>query len=94
MIEEAVLKEFEAILGRIGLRHPGQPKAAPDLERCSRFTMAARWVHEPVRLNVLIEAPRAALDDVIAGHDMACELVENAWLHLFQIDEDGSIHQA
>jgi hypothetical protein len=56
--------------------------------------MAARWVHEPVRLNVLIEAPRAALDDVIAGHDMACELVENAWLHLFQIDEDGSIHQA
>lgn len=53
----------------------------------------ARWVHEPMRLNVVIEAPQAAIDDVIARHDLVRALVENAWLHLFQIDEDGSMNR-
>ena len=52
-----------------------------------------RWIHEPMRLNVLIEAPQDAIDDVIARHDMVRELVENAWLHLFQIDEGGGINR-
>jgi uncharacterized protein YbcC (UPF0753/DUF2309 family) len=53
----------------------------------------ARWIHEPMRLNVVIEAPQDAIDDVIARHDLVRELVENAWLHLFQIGEDGSINR-
>jgi len=53
----------------------------------------ARWIHEPMRLNVVIEAPQGAIDDVIAHHDLVRELVENAWLHLFQIDEEGSINR-
>jgi uncharacterized protein YbcC (UPF0753/DUF2309 family) len=52
-----------------------------------------RWIHEPMRLNVVIEAPQSAIDDVIARHDLVRELTENAWLHLFQIDEDGSINR-
>ncbi|PWI56716.1 YbcC family protein [Sulfoacidibacillus thermotolerans] len=50
-----------------------------------------RWIHEPMRLHVFIEAPRTAIDDVIAHHLIVRNLIENAWLHLFQIDEDGSI---
>jgi len=51
------------------------------------------WMHEPMRLNVFIEAPQTAIDDVIARHDLVRNLVENAWLHLFQIDDDGHISQ-
>ncbi len=45
--------------------------------------------HEPLRLNVFIEAPRAAIADVIARHEMVRNLTDNGWLHLFAIDETG-----
>ncbi|MGD8932526.1 MAG: DUF2309 domain-containing protein, partial [Chromatiales bacterium] len=52
-----------------------------------------RWVHEPLRLSVFIEAPDMAMDDVIASHDLVRQLVENGWLHLFRIAEDGSVYR-
>ncbi|MDA8361617.1 MAG: DUF2309 domain-containing protein [Gammaproteobacteria bacterium] len=52
-----------------------------------------QWMHEPMRLNVFIEAPQAAMDDVIAGNTLVRHLVENAWLHLFRIDDEGRIHR-
>lgn len=50
-----------------------------------------RWVHEPLRLSVFIEAPESAIEDVIAGHETVRQLVDNGWLHLFRIDADGSV---
>jgi hypothetical protein len=47
-----------------------------------------RFVHTPRRLAVFIEAPRAAIDAVIAKHAKVRELVENGWIHLFQLDAD------
>jgi uncharacterized protein YbcC (UPF0753/DUF2309 family) len=47
-------------------------------------------VHEPLRLSVFIEAPQAAMDDIIARHERVRQLVENGWLHLFRIDDDGA----
>ena len=52
-----------------------------------------RWVHEPLRLSVFIEAPEAAMDDIIARHDLVRQLVENGWLHLFRIGEDGAAYR-
>ncbi len=52
-----------------------------------------RWVHEPLRLSVFLEAPRVAVDDIIARHPLVLQLVENGWLHLFRIDEDGGVHR-
>jgi uncharacterized protein YbcC (UPF0753/DUF2309 family) len=52
-----------------------------------------RWVHEPLRLSVCIEAPCAAIDAVIEKHEAVRELVANGWLHLFQIAPDGRLHQ-
>jgi len=49
-----------------------------------------RWVHEPLRLSVFIEAPQAAMDDIVARHERVRQLVENGWLHLFRIDDDGA----
>ena len=52
-----------------------------------------KWMHEPLRLSVFIEAPQDAIDDVIRHHEMVRELVENGWLHLFQIDKSGNVYR-
>lgn len=50
------------------------------------------FVHEPLRLSVFIEAPRDALEDIIAKHQVVRELVNNEWLYLLQISrEDGVV---
>jgi uncharacterized protein YbcC (UPF0753/DUF2309 family) len=49
----------------------------------------ARFVHEPLRLNVFIEAPEDALDAVIGKHPGVRQLVDNGWVNLFRIDDDG-----
>ena len=45
-----------------------------------------RWVHTPLRLAVFIEASRAAIDGVLERHRHLRDLVDNEWLHLFQLD--------
>jgi len=45
--------------------------------------------HEPRRLTVLIEAPIEAIDKVIAKHQTVRELVDNGWLYLFALTDDG-----
>ena len=45
-----------------------------------------RWMHPPLRLGVFIEAPREAIDHVIEKHPKLRDLVDNEWLHLFQLD--------
>ncbi|MGE0869172.1 MAG: YbcC family protein [Kofleriaceae bacterium] len=45
-----------------------------------------QWVHTPLRLAVVIEAPRPAIDRVLEKHAKVSELVDNEWLHLFQLD--------
>jgi uncharacterized protein YbcC (UPF0753/DUF2309 family) len=48
-----------------------------------------KFVHAPVRLSVFIAAPQAAINDVIAKHELVRHLVDNRWLHLFTLDETG-----
>jgi uncharacterized protein YbcC (UPF0753/DUF2309 family) len=50
-----------------------------------------RFVHEPLRLNVFIEAPLEAIDAAIARHTSVRELVDNRWLHLFALSERGIV---
>ncbi len=53
-----------------------------------------RWMHEPLRLSVFVEAPAAAMDDIIARHTKVRELVEHEWLFLHRIDSaTGAITQ-
>ena len=47
----------------------------------------ARWVHEPLRLSVFIEAPRSAIDAIVNKHANVRALVTNGWISLFQIEE-------
>lgn len=48
-----------------------------------------RWLHEPLRLTVIIDAPSTAIDAVIAKHAVVRQLLEHGWLHLWCFAEDG-----
>jgi uncharacterized protein YbcC (UPF0753/DUF2309 family) len=48
-----------------------------------------RYVHEPLRLSVCIEAPREAMTQILKRHDGVRALFDNRWLHLFALDETG-----
>ncbi|MGP9821535.1 YbcC family protein [Salinarimonas sp. NSM] len=49
----------------------------------------ARLVHEPLRLDVFVEAPIEEMNRVIAKHDGVRRLVDNGWLRLLQLDDEG-----
>jgi uncharacterized protein YbcC (UPF0753/DUF2309 family) len=49
-----------------------------------------KWMHEPLRLHVVIEAPKARIEAVLAKHFSIRQLVENGWVLLFCLAEDGS----
>ena len=46
-------------------------------------------VHEPLRLSVLIEAPREAIGAIVERHPEVRALFDNRWLHLFALDDQG-----
>jgi uncharacterized protein YbcC (UPF0753/DUF2309 family) len=48
-----------------------------------------RWMHEPLRLNVFIEADRMAIESIIAKHSGVRELVQNGWVNLFAMEASG-----
>jgi uncharacterized protein YbcC (UPF0753/DUF2309 family) len=48
-----------------------------------------RFVHEPLRLSVCIEAPREAMSEILSRHETVRALFDNGWLHLFALDEEG-----
>ncbi|MGB3471356.1 MAG: DUF2309 domain-containing protein [Erythrobacter sp.] len=47
-------------------------------------------VHEPLRLSVMIEAPRDAILQVLENHPSVRALFDNGWLHLFAL-KDGKV---
>ncbi len=48
-----------------------------------------RWVHEPLRLTVVIDAPQTAIEAVIKKHGVVSQLLDNGWLHLWRFDPAG-----
>ncbi|HEY6942058.1 MAG TPA: DUF2309 domain-containing protein [Dokdonella sp.] len=48
-----------------------------------------RLVHEPLRLSVLIEAPREAIGRILERHPDVRVLFDRRWLHLFALDDEG-----
>jgi uncharacterized protein YbcC (UPF0753/DUF2309 family) len=46
------------------------------------------WLHTPLRLTVVIEAPRQYIDEVIARHETVRHLAKNRWLYLVRLEGD------
>lgn len=51
----------------------------------------SQWQHTPLRLSVFIEAPQGAIDSIIAKHAVVKNLVDNQWLHLFQMHSEAAV---
>ena len=51
-----------------------------------------RWIHEPLRLHVFIEAPRERIAAILAKHENVRHLVDHGWLLLFAIEDEGKSH--
>ncbi|MEM7666288.1 MAG: DUF2309 domain-containing protein [Pseudomonadota bacterium] len=65
------------IQGNSGRLRPGLPlQAVHDGEKL---------VHEPLRLSVMVEAPREAILNVLERHPEVRALFDNGWLHLFTL---------
>jgi len=47
-------------------------------------------MHEPLRLSVMVEAPREAVLDILERHGAVRALFDNRWLHLFVLS-DGKV---
>ena len=45
-----------------------------------------RWMHEPLRLTVVIDAPQDAIERVIERHRVVQQLLDNGWLHLWRFE--------
>jgi len=76
-----VTGQFGVLLGNGGDLMTGLPwQAVSDGERL---------VHEPLRLAVLIAAPREAVERVVAKHRGVADLVENGWVTLLAWEGDA-----
>lgn len=48
-----------------------------------------RWMHEPLRLTVVIDAPQQAIESIIRKHAVVQQLLDNGWLYLWRFDTAG-----
>jgi uncharacterized protein YbcC (UPF0753/DUF2309 family) len=51
----------------------------------------AHYQHEPVKLNVIIEAPIEAMNLILKKHESVRNLCDNGWIHLLAMDEQGQV---
>ena len=82
-------KLIHNVVGGIGVLQGNGGKLRPGLP-WQTVHDGADLTHEPLRLSVLVEAPRDAIIDVLARHDGVRALFDNGWMHLFALD-DGRI---
>ncbi len=47
--------------------------------------------HDPVRLNVCIQAPREAMNNILAKHASVKQLCDNGWIHLLAMNDAGMV---
>ncbi|MGJ4948905.1 YbcC family protein [Bradyrhizobium sp. HKCCYLS20291] len=51
------------------------------------------FIHEPIRLNVVIAAPESAMDTIMQRHQGVRDLVSNGWVMLYSLDERGTVRR-
>lgn len=50
-----------------------------------------QFQHEPLKLNVIIEAPLEAMNTVLDKHESVRQLCDNGWIHLLAMNDQGYI---
>ncbi|SIN71076.1 hypothetical protein SAMN05443662_0207 [Sulfurivirga caldicuralii] len=52
-----------------------------------------RWIHEPLRLSVFIDAPQEAIAAVVAEHADVRHLIDNEWIYCFRWARTGEVER-
>ena len=50
-----------------------------------------QYRHQPVRLSAFIQAPKEAIDHILARHQDVASLVDNQWLFIYHIDDNHQV---
>ena len=50
-----------------------------------------RWHHEPLRLQVIVEAPTEKIDAALSAHAGVRDLIRNGWVRLYALDPAGPV---
>lgn len=81
-------KTLHNLVGRSGvvLGNGGDLRTGLALQSVS--SADGRWFHEPLRLQVFVEAPQQRIDAVLDASPGVADLVENGWIRLFAIDPE------
>ena len=74
--------------GRIGVFEGNTGDLRVGLARQSLHD-GEQWRHTPLRLSVVIDAPQAFIDTILARHETVRHLVEHQWLYLFRYAGTG-----
>jgi uncharacterized protein YbcC (UPF0753/DUF2309 family) len=51
-----------------------------------------KFIHKPIRLHIIIEAPQKEIDTILSKHPSIGDLVQNEWVYLVQWDESGDFY--
>lgn len=81
-------KVMHNVVGGIGVLEGNGGDLRPGLALQSLHD-GSRWMHEPRRLTVYIEAPRERIDAVLAAQPSVRRLFDNGWIHLMALE--GSV---
>ncbi len=84
-------KTVHNVVGRFGILSGNGGDLMTGLPWQSLHTGAA-YQHLPMRLQVVMAAPRAMIDRVINQHGLVANLIQSTWLHLVAI-EDGLLYR-
>jgi uncharacterized protein YbcC (UPF0753/DUF2309 family) len=85
-------KTLHNVTGGVGVIEGGNGDLRVGLPLQSVFD-GEKYQHEPIKLNVIIEAPIEAMNSIIDNHKMIKDLCDNEWIHLLAMDQSGEISQ-
>ncbi len=81
-------KVYHNVVGRFGIMAGPQSDLRTGLARQS-VMIGEQPYHEPLRLLVVIEAPRERIDQIMQRQPHLQQLYDNEWVHLVAIDRAG-----
>ena len=85
-------KVLHNVTGGIGVVEGNGGRLRPGLPMQSVHD-GERFVHDPLRLAVAVEAPAEAIDGVLARHAGVARLFDNGWMSLHRMDDSGRVAQ-
>ncbi len=81
------MKSFQSVLVDIGILS-GKDAAITTASPGQSLQTGSRFDHKPIRLHVVIAAPRYLIEKMISKHQNIMNLLSGNWMHLVSLDEE------